>query len=156
MNRTRIAIAVPGILLGLFGIFRLLTQIDVSSLFVLLLWLVGALVIHDGILAPTLVGIGVGISHIAPRARKFVQGGLITAALVTVVAVPMIYRAHSQPKGKAILEQNFAANLSLLLLIILVGTVLLYVASVLRNGARGQARSDTNSRASADQDSTTE
>ena len=154
MTRTRIAIAVPGILLGLFGIFRLLTQIDVYNLFVLLLWLVGALVIHDGILSPLLVGVGVGIARIPPHARRFVQGGLIAAGLVTVIAVPMIYRAHSQPKVKAILEQNFAANLGILLLVILVGSVLLYVASVLRAGARGQARSDTNSRPSPDHDST--
>ncbi len=76
MSRTRIAIAAPGILLGLYGIFRLLTQIDVYNLFVLLLWLVGALIIHDGILAPLLVGVGVGIARIPPRRRHHIASAM--------------------------------------------------------------------------------
>jgi hypothetical protein len=155
--RTRVLIAVPGILLGLFGIFRLLTQIAGYDLFVLACWLVGALVIHDGILSPIVIAVGAGIARtVPPRARRFLQGGLISAVLIVVVALPMIYRAHSQPKIKAILEQNFAANLGILLLIVLVASVLLYVANVVRHGPAQAQPSETNSRPDAVQDSSTE
>ncbi len=154
--RTRIAIAVPGVLLGLFGVFRLVTQIGGYDLFVLACWLVGALVIHDGILSPIVVAVGAGLARtVPPRARRFLQGGLLAAALITVVALPMIYRAHSQPRIKAILEQNFAANLGILALIVLVGSVLLYVVSVLRHRGAPAQPSDTNSRPAADHDSST-
>jgi hypothetical protein len=150
--RTRVLIGAPGVLLGLYGVFRLVTQIDGYDLLVLFAWLVGALVVHDGILSPAVAAAGVGIARfVPPRGRRFLQGGLIAAALITVVALSMIYRAHSQPRIKAILEQNFAANLGILVLIVAVGAVLLYVAAVLR-----QARSATKSRPAADHDSTTE
>ena len=159
--RTRVLIAVPGILLGLFGVFRLLTQIAGYDLFVLVCWLVGALIIHDGILSPIVVAVGAGIARIVPpRARTFLQGGLISAVLIVVVALPMIYREHSQPRIKAILQQNFEANLGILLLIVLVASVLLYVVNVVRHGAaRNQSQSqpsETNSRPDAVQDSSTE
>ena len=46
------------------------------------------------------------------------------AAMVTVIAIPMIYRRDSQPVSKAILNQNFGANLTLLLGIIAGATLL--------------------------------
>ena len=84
-------IAVPGVLLGLFGVFRLQTQIDGADLLMLFVWLVVALIIHDGILSPVVATFGAGISRVVPpRARRFLQGGLIAAALITVVALPLI------------------------------------------------------------------
>ena len=78
------------------------------------------------------------------------QGGLIAGAAVTVIAVPMIYRAHSQPKVKAILDQNFGANLATLLAAVAAGAALLYVVRVLRDR---QGTSATKDRPPADHDS---
>jgi hypothetical protein len=142
--RTRVALGAAGVLLGLFGIFRLLTQIDSYDLLVLFVWLIGALIIHDGILSPLVLGVGAVLAKtLPPRARTFVQGGLIAGAAVTVIAIPMIYRAHSQPKVKAILDQNFGANLATLLAIVAVGAVLLYLVRLVRDR---QGASATNSR----------
>ncbi len=142
--RVRLAIGGAGVLLGLFGIFRLLTQIDGYDLLVLFVWLIGALIIHDGILSPVVLGVGVVLAKtLPPRARTFVQGGLIAGAAVTVIAIPMIYRAHSQPTVKAILDQNFGANLATLLAIVAVGAVLLYLVRLVRDR---QGASATNSR----------
>ena len=55
------------------------------------------------------------------------------AAMVTVIAVPMIYRRDSQPVSKAILNQNFGANLTLLLGIIAGATLLSYAMRVARD-----------------------
>lgn len=152
--RLRIAIGAIGVLLGLFGVFRLLTEISAYDLVFLFIWLIGALIIHDGLLAPVVVGVGTVIAKVVPaRGRRFLQGGLIAAALITAVALPMIYRARTSPSVKAILEQNFAGNLGVLLLIVLVGTLLLYLASVLR---AAHAPNATNTRPPADQDSSSE
>jgi hypothetical protein len=48
--------------------------------------------------------------------------------IVTLIAIPMIYRQGTQPPSKALLLQNFGANLTLLLGII--GAVLLIAYSV--------------------------
>src|SRR5439155_10615261 len=54
-------LGVAGVLLALFGVFRLLTQIPAGNLLALVVWLVAALVLHDGVLAPLTGGIGVVI-----------------------------------------------------------------------------------------------
>jgi nitrate reductase gamma subunit len=107
-------------------------------------------VLHDGILAPVVLGVGATLGRLPRRARAFVQGGLLAGALITVIAVPMIYRRNSQPKVKAILQQNFGLNLVTLLAIVLAGTALLYVVRVLRDR---QAVSATKTRPSDDQPS---
>jgi hypothetical protein len=151
--RVRIALAGAGIALGLFGIFRLVTEIDAYDLFVLAGWLIGALVIHDGLLSPVVVGIGVALRRIPPRARRFVQFGLIAGALVTVIALPMIRQEGKQPKIKAILQQNVTANLGLLLGIIAALSLVGYAIAVAREGQRVSV---TKSRPSDDQNSRTE
>lgn len=126
-------VGAAGIALGLFGVFRLLTQIPADDLLVLALWLVGAVIVHDGVLSPLLVGVGAAIDRFVPaRARRYVAGGLIAGATVTVVAIPLIYRRNSQPAVKAILQQNYAANLTLLLAIVAAASLALYAARVVR------------------------
>lgn len=131
----RIILAVSGVLLGLFGVFRLLSETPSPSLVLVAIWLVAAIVIHDGLLSPAVVTVGWFISRVVPpRARRFLQAGLIMAGIVTVIAVPMIYLRGSQPAVKAILLQNYGANLTLLLAIIAVGTLVAYAIRVARDG----------------------
>ena len=150
--RLRIPLGIAGILLGLFGVFRLLTQVPPFPLVILALWLVGALVIHDGILSPVVVGVGWAIARVVPpRARRYLQGALIMAALVTVIAIPMIYRRDSQPRSKSMLLQNFGLNLTLLIGIIAALSLLAYAVRVARDhsepapGAAGAPPPDENS-----------
>lgn len=132
--RLRLVLGGAGVLLGLFGVFRLITQVAVHDLLYLLMWLIGALIIHDGIVSPALLALGrlIGVTT-PPRARLYLQGALIVAGAVTVIALPLIYRAHSQPPVKALLEQNFAANLGILLAVIAVVAVVWYSVQVLRD-----------------------
>jgi hypothetical protein len=154
MSRERIVIGAAGVALGLFGVFRLLTQISAYNLTVLFCWLIGALVIHDGLLSPLVIGIGAGLKRFVPdRARGYLQFGLIAGGLVTVIAIPMIYRQDSQPVVKAILQQHFGANLATLLAIVAGLALMLYVARVLRDR---QAASATNERPPEDHTESTE
>jgi hypothetical protein len=134
MSRRRLVIGAAGVLLGLYGVFRLVTEIPNANLTVLALWLLAALVIHDGVVAPAVVAVGWAVAHVVPaRARRYLQGGLVVAALVTVVAVPLIYReGGTQPAVKAILRQDYGGNLTLLLGIIAAASLLLYAARVAR------------------------
>jgi hypothetical protein len=145
MRRWRIVLATAGILLGLFGVARLLTQVPASSLIGLGVWLVAAVAIHDGLLSPLVVTVGWFLRrHLPPRGRRYVQAGLIVGAVVTVVAVPMIYLQGSQPASKAILDQHFGANLTLLLGILGAMTLLAYAVRVARDrGGSGRKAAAT-------------
>jgi hypothetical protein len=133
VRRYRIALGVAGGLLLTFGIFRLVSRLDASDLVALVLWLIAAVALHDGLIAPLTVGTGVALTHVPPRARRYLQGGLIVGALITVVAIPLIMRRGTQPESKAILLRDYAANLSLLLGITVAVALLLYALRVLRH-----------------------
>lgn len=134
MRTWRIVLGIAGIALGLFGIGRLLTQIPPQSLVLVAAWLIGALIIHDGILSPLVVTVGwVLARYVPPRARRYLQAGLIVGGLVTVIAIPMIYLRGSQPASKAILLQNYGGNLTLLLGIVAGASLVAYAIRVARD-----------------------
>jgi nitrogen fixation/metabolism regulation signal transduction histidine kinase len=67
---------------------------------------------------------------IPDRGRRYLQAALLVGALVTVVAIPMIYLRESQPAVKALLLRNYGLNLSLILGLIAVITLSLYAIRV--------------------------
>ncbi|SDY34478.1 hypothetical protein SAMN05661080_03147 [Modestobacter sp. DSM 44400] len=143
IRRIRVVIGGAGVVLALFGLFRLVTQVPGRSLLGLAAWLVGALVLH-AVLSPAVVAIGTGLRKVPPRARAHLQGALVTGGLVTVIALPLIYRAGSQPGVKAILGQDYGHNLVLLLALISAVAVLSYLRRVVRGCRAAGAAPTTN------------
>ena len=112
----RVAAIGSGVVLAAYGAVRLLTDVPGSSLLRLAVWLVGAVVISDLVVSPLVVAIGAALRRWLPdRGRRYVQAFLIMAAMVTVVATPMIYLQGSAAPEKALLNQDFGVNLMILL-----------------------------------------
>jgi hypothetical protein len=127
-------LAVTGIALGAFGVFRLLTEIPRHSLLILAVWLAAALIIHDAVLEPSVVGVGWLLRrHLSDRSRRYVQLALIMIAFVAVIATPMIFLRNTQPAEKALLLRNYGANLILIIAIIAVLSLILYAVRVARD-----------------------
>jgi len=133
MRKYRIALCVAGGLLLTFGAFRLVTKLDGGDLFALAIWLVAAVVIHDGLVAPITIGVGVALTRVPPRARRYLQGALLVGALITVIAVPLIGRQGTQPESKAILLRDYGANFALLLGLTAAVALVLYALRVWRS-----------------------
>ena len=140
MRKYRIALGVAGGLLLAFGVFRLVTELDPADLFVLAVWLVAAVAIHDGLIAPITVGTGVALTRVPPRSRRYLQGALLVGALITVIAIPLIGRQDTQPEAKAILLRDYGANLALLLGMTAAIALVLYALRVLREQEPADAR----------------
>jgi hypothetical protein len=131
----RIILAVAGVALLAFGVFRLLSEIPTHSLLILAVWLAAALVLHDVILAPSVVGVGWLLRRYVPdRGRRYVQVALIMIALVTVIAIPMIFLRGSQPAAKALLLRNYGANLIVIIGVLAIVSLILYAVRVARDG----------------------
>lgn len=143
ISRARVVIGIPGVLLLAFGVFRLGTEVPVRDLLALVLWLGGALVLHDAVLSPGVVGVGALLRRIPARARTYVQGALVTGGLVTVVAIPLIYRAGSQPDAEALLQQDVRTNLALLLALVVVAALGAYLRRVAHERSAARARGTT-------------
>lgn len=138
MRRWRIAFATAGIALGLFGAFRLLTQIPITSVLLLAAWMIAAVVIHDGVLSPLVIAVGALVGRVPPRARRYLQAGLIVAGCVSVIALLLIARRGSQPSAKAILLRNYAGNLTIVIAVVAALSLLLYAVHVARDLARAR------------------
>lgn len=133
MRAWRFGFAIPGLALIGFGLFRLVTEIPLRNLAVLIAWLIGAVLIHDGVLAPLVLTVARALAHIPQRVRRYLQAAVIASALVTVVAIPLIYRRGSQPDSKALLQQNYAAHLGVLVSAIAGVSLLGYALRVARD-----------------------
>jgi hypothetical protein len=137
----RIALGTAGLALAGFGVFRLITQIAPAKLAALLAWLGGAVVLHDAVVAPLVVGSGWLLSRYLPaRPRRYAQWTLIVAALVGVVALPLIARQGTQPRAKALLLQSYGLHLVWVLVSLFAGGLLLYLTDAAARGRRRRPR----------------
>jgi hypothetical protein len=131
MKAGRIALAVAGVALAALGVFRLLSEIPAHSLEILAVWLTAALVIEAAIVTPSLVGVGFLLRrHVPDRGRRYLQVTFIMSAVVTVIAVPMIFLRGSQPAVKALLLDDYGSNLILIIAIIGVINLIIYAVRV--------------------------
>jgi hypothetical protein len=116
MRVWRLVLGILGVLVVLYGIVNLVVHIPGQLLVWVAVWLIAAVLIHHGVVSPLVVAASALLRRIVPdRGRRYLQAALITAVPVMVIAIPMIYRQGSQPPSKAMLLQNFTANLGLLL-----------------------------------------
>ena len=130
----RRAFAAVGLALLVYGVVRLFVEVAWVDLFLLAVWMIAAVVIHDGLLSPLVLGVGAALRRWVPdRGRRYLQLGLLTGALITVIALPMIYLEGSQPPEKAILLQDYGLNLTILLGLVSLATLTLYAVRVARD-----------------------
>lgn len=129
--RLRLPLAVVGIAILLFGVLRLITEVPTEALVGLGVWLIAALVIHDGIASPLIIAVGVVLARwVPPRARRYVQFALIVSALIAVIAIPLAYREDTQPPAESMLLQNYLGNLTLLIGIVAAFSIAAYAIRV--------------------------
>jgi hypothetical protein len=135
---TRATLGIAGAALIGYGAVRILQQNRLTHPLSLIEWSAGALLVHDALLAPIVIGVGTLVSRLAPgRARPFLQGGLVVAGLVTGYALILIWRqGKSASPGLALLQQNYGAHLAILLALIAIGTLGAYLVSRSRTRRR--------------------
>ncbi|MFI2346095.1 hypothetical protein ACH492_03340 [Streptomyces sp. NPDC019443] len=98
------------------------------------LWLAGAIVLHDGIIAPLVLGVGLLLA--AVPARGTVRGALVVAGCLTMIALPPLVRPGA-PTNPSALPLDYLRNLLLVLVAVAVVTgVLLAVRWLLRKMPR--------------------
>jgi hypothetical protein len=96
----RIALAAVGAAMIVYGAIRLLHGLPPPLLTLLGGWLLVALIIQFGVVAPLVVAIGAALHRLPDRVRGFVQGRLITESAVVVIAIPLIMRQFTHPRPR--------------------------------------------------------
>ncbi|MEV7521968.1 hypothetical protein [Streptomyces sp. NPDC091371] len=75
-------------------------------------WLVGALVLHDGLIAPLVLAVGLLIA--AGPARGVLRGALVTGGSLLLITLPLLVRPGA-PANPSALPLPYARNLLLVL-----------------------------------------
>lgn len=118
------------------GAYALLSQVALDTLPNLFLWLVGGLIIHDAIIAPIVAVIGFVLSKSLPNGtRQIVQGGLIVAGVISLIALPVVIGGGKTELNPSLLPLDYSRNLLIALVIIGAITGLLVVLRLLRGRA---------------------
>jgi hypothetical protein len=122
VRRWRIALLLLGLgLLGLGGIV-LLQEVNPKRYVGILTWFAGALIIHDGIIAPAVFGVTLLSRRLQERVPAaviaLVQGALVVGGLVTLIVVPEILKKSIGTLSSSILPQDYALHLGVFLVVL--------------------------------------
>ncbi|MFJ6698090.1 hypothetical protein ACIQM4_18750 [Streptomyces sp. NPDC091272] len=96
------------------------------------LWVGGAILAHDVLIAPLVLGVGLLVAGLRPRVYGTVRGALLVAGCLTLVALPVLLRPGT-PANSSVLPLPYLRGwLTALLAVTVVTGVLLTVPRVVR------------------------
>ena len=96
-------------------------------------WTAGAIALHDGVVAPVVLGIG---ALIPPGVRPRVRGALVVGACLTAVALPVLVRP-GRPANPSVLPLDYGRNLAIALGAVVVVTGVRELVRRVRGRRRG-------------------
>lgn len=108
----RYAVGGLGLVLIGIGAWRVAEQPDLVGV---LVWLAGAVVLHDGIIAPLVLG--VGLLLVGRSQRGLVRGALIVGGALVFVTLPLLLRPGAAPNPSA-LPLPYGRNLAVVLAVV--------------------------------------
>ncbi|MEU1411719.1 hypothetical protein [Streptomyces sp. NPDC005731] len=104
MNLGRLFLRAAGLALSVVGVYLL---VDVRDLAGVLVWLGGAVALHDALIAPLVLLIGWVL--VRGCARGPVRGALLVAGALTAVALPVLLRPGT-PANSSVLPLDYLRN----------------------------------------------
>ena len=135
--RTRL---LPRIMLGALGVAAaaygawLLLQEDLADLIDTAVWLAGGVVLHDFVLVPLTLLVGLALTRLLPvRFRAPAVGGLVVLGTLTLLAVPVLGGWGANADNPTILDRNYPVGW---LVVAGVTMLVVVVTIVLRAGGR--------------------
>ena len=125
-------VGVLGIAFGLRGVLRGGVATDWP---VTVTWLVAGPLLHDLVVFPAVAAAGWVVARVVPATvRPVVRGGLLVAAAVTVVAIPVL-TGRGDPRNPSLTPLDYPRNLALVLAAVAVVTAALAVRRHRRSAA---------------------
>ncbi len=131
--RTRLLLGALGVAVAAYGGWLLLQE-DLSDLVDTAVWLAGGVVLHDFVLVPLTLLLGLALVRLLPaNLRAPVVGGLVVLGTVTLMAVPVLGGWGANADNPTILDRNYPVGW---LVVAGVTMLVVVVTIVLRAGGR--------------------
>ena len=131
--RMRLLLGALGVAVATYGGWLLLQE-DLSDLVDTAVWLAGGVVLHDFVLVPLTLLLGLALVRLLPaNLRAPVVGGLVVLGTVTLMAVPVLGGWGANADNPTILDRNYPVGW---LVVAGVTMLVVVVTIVLRAGGR--------------------
>ena len=115
IRRWRVGLIVGGLLLLVIGGLVLLADVAPSNYIGIVVWFLGALIIHDGLIAAAVVGVQVAMRKTGRRIPfaviAILQGSIVVGAIMALIVFPEIYKSGIGVKNSSVLPFDYGANL---------------------------------------------
>jgi hypothetical protein len=106
----RVLFALPGLAALGYGL-TLVWDAPRDQLPAVLTWLIGGVVLHDGVLAPVVVGLGLVATRWLPEAwRAAVVVGLVCWGSLTLIAFPVLYGEGVDPTNESLQHRPYVTS----------------------------------------------
>ena len=129
--------AVAGLGIVAFGLFGLLNARLVGSIGSWATYLIGGLLVHDALLAPFVVAASVVLIYAVPsRVRPALQGTLIVAGSVVLVAIPAVGGWGRIPTNPSLLPRDYGLGLAIAVGVIVIAGAIAAVRAARRRPAQ--------------------
>lgn len=110
MRSVRIVVALLGVAALGYGAMQLL-DLGMDNLVATLLWVVGGVAIHDGVLAPLCIAAGAVLLRVSKhRLPAPVVVGTIVLGTVTVSAIPVLGRFGARADNATLLDRSYVGG----------------------------------------------
>lgn len=123
-----------------YGIWRLI-DLGWANLVATLAWLAGGIVVHDAVIAPLVIALGLLGAGMLPRsARPAATGVLVVLGSITLAAVPVLGRFGATQDNPTLLDRPYAAGWAAFAALVLVTATTVATVSALRSRREGGDR----------------
>lgn len=119
MTAIRGLLGALGVLVGLYGAWLLLSRTDTDQLLSAVVWLGGGVVLHDAVLAPVVVVVGVLAARVLPgvvRAPLAVVG--VVVGSLTLLSLPVLL--GREPANPTLLDRDYTTGWLLVVAVVVV------------------------------------
>jgi len=151
VKAARIVLVVIGVLVIAFGAYVLVTSVKPNRIGGLGVWLLAAVVLHDAVLSPFVVGAGLLLRRAGRSLRAWVlvvvQAAIVLGSVLALVVLPEIAAKDHVQKNPTVLPFDYGTRLLLVEGALVVVVVVVLVVGVLRSR---RARGPSGSAGSAD------
>ena len=107
----RVALVLLGVAVSGYGVWLLLTRQDADQVVDAVVWLVGGVAVHDGILVPVVLLLGVlGMRALPTSYRSPATVALVVLGPLTLLAVPVLGRFGARSDNPTLLDRPYLAG----------------------------------------------
>ena len=138
----RLVVGALGVAAAAFGAVSLL-DLGLDNLRAAGIWLVGGVLLHDAVLAPVTVAVGVAVLRLLRgRLPAPVVTGAVVLGTVTLVAVPVLGRFGARSDNPTLLDRNYVLGWLAVATLTSVAVALATAVPALREAAARRAKEE--------------